>query len=94
MMRVWFISAADAATAPDPNDLSQYAQPGTLTTDHAASSYGQPVIVAEDGTAYGPGDVLDYAGEPKAPRDKAIEAASEAAGFTRTRNYSETDTTY
>ena len=30
---------------------------GTLTTDHAASSYGQPVLVYE-GTAYGPGDVI------------------------------------
>lgn len=25
---------------------------GRLTTDHAASSYGQPVFVADDGTAY------------------------------------------
>jgi hypothetical protein len=30
-----------------------------LTTDHAASSYGQPVLVW-DGVAYGPDDVIDY----------------------------------
>ena len=29
--------------------------PGTLTTDHPASSYGQPVLVI-GGQAYGPGD--------------------------------------
>ena len=29
-----------------------------LSTDHAASSYGIPVIVAANGTAYGIGDVL------------------------------------
>lgn len=29
----------------------------TLTTDHAASSYGMPILVGPDGTAYGP---LDY----------------------------------
>lgn len=29
-----------------------------LTTDHAASSYNQPVLVAPDGTAAGPGDIL------------------------------------
>ena len=29
----------------------------TLTTEHSASSYGQPVLVIE-GEAYGPGDVL------------------------------------
>lgn len=29
------------------------------TTDHAASSYGQPVLVDDEtGTAYGPGDLL------------------------------------
>ena len=31
-----------------------------LTTEHAASSYGQPVLVhRQTGTAYGPGDVLE-----------------------------------
>jgi len=28
-----------------------------LTTAHAASSHGQPVLVAPDGTPYGPGDI-------------------------------------
>jgi hypothetical protein len=31
--------------------------PGRLTTEHAASSYGLPVVVAEDGTAYGCAEV-------------------------------------
>ena len=30
----------------------------TLTTDHAASSYGQPVLVSPDGDAYGTVDLL------------------------------------
>lgn len=28
-----------------------------ITTDHAASSYGQPVLVDPDGNAYGPADI-------------------------------------
>ena len=28
-----------------------------LTTEHAASSHGQPVLVGADGTACGPGDL-------------------------------------
>lgn len=32
---------------------------GRLTTEHAASSYGLPVVVGEDGSAYGTGDVED-----------------------------------
>lgn len=28
-----------------------------ITTDHAASSYGQPVLVSPDGRAFGPGDI-------------------------------------
>lgn len=28
-----------------------------LTTDHAASSYNQPVLVDPDGNAFGPGDI-------------------------------------
>ena len=35
----------------------------TLSTDHASSSYGQPVLVnRHTGTAYGPGDVLQIGG--------------------------------
>lgn len=32
-----------------------------LTTDHAASSHGQPVLVDADNRAYGPADPLDGA---------------------------------
>ena len=31
--------------------------PATLTTAHAASCHGQPVLVARNGQAYGPGDI-------------------------------------
>lgn len=35
-----------------------------LTTDHATSSYGQPVLVGPDGQAYGPKDsVVTYYGD-------------------------------
>jgi hypothetical protein len=45
------------------SDLSKNFRPDAsirciLTTDHSASSYGQPVLVAEDGTAYGASDLL------------------------------------
>ena len=33
---------------------------GHLTTEHSASSYGQPVFVADDGAVYGPGDLNGY----------------------------------
>lgn len=33
----------------------------SLSTDHAASSYGQPVLVAPDGLAFGPADLLSGA---------------------------------
>jgi len=32
---------------------------GRLTTDHAASSYGQPVFVGDDGTAYNWADIVE-----------------------------------
>jgi hypothetical protein len=32
-------------------------EPATLTTDHAASSYGLPVVVTRDGAALGPADL-------------------------------------
>lgn len=31
-------------------------RPVTLTTDHASSSYGRPVVVDADGNAHGPSD--------------------------------------
>ena len=30
---------------------------GRLSTEHAASSYGQPVLALDDGRALGPGDI-------------------------------------
>ena len=30
----------------------------TLTTEHSASSYGRPVLIAPDGTAFGPSDCM------------------------------------
>lgn len=37
--------------------LSGQWQGWRLTTDHAASNYGQPVLVSPSGKAYGPGDI-------------------------------------
>lgn len=34
-----------------------------LTTDHASSSYGLPVMVGQDGNAYGPADQLPWIDE-------------------------------
>jgi hypothetical protein len=34
--------------------------PVTVTTEHAQSSYGQPVIVDSDGHVYGPGDLQGH----------------------------------
>lgn len=45
---------------------------GMLTTEHAAGSYGQPVVVA-GGQAYGPGEVLWIDGGPEV-REKAAAA--------------------
>ena len=37
---------------------------GRLTTEHSASSYGQPVLLPEDGEgAVGPGDLTEFEGE-------------------------------
>lgn len=97
-MKVWFIplSGIDPADEYAHEHIDHYVQPGTLTTDHAESSYGQPVIVGDDGTAYGPGDVYDghWSGDPKAPRDRALETAAAAAGFVRESNSRETEETY
>lgn len=97
-MKVWFIPLDGI----DPDDelasehIDHYVQPGTMTTDHPASSYGQPVIVGENGAAYGPGDIYDgdWSGDMGAPRDRAMEAAAEAAGFNREPNQGETEATY
>lgn len=97
-MHVWFIPLSGI----DPNDeyadehIDHYVQPGTLTAAHTASSYGLPVIIGEDGAAYGPGDIYDggYAGESKATRNVDLEDAATRAGFVREANYGETETTY
>lgn len=47
---------------------------GQLTTDHAASSYGQPVAVI-DGQAYGPGDVRLSAHETWRVKDSVCDNA-------------------
>lgn len=52
-------------------------RPGTLTTNHSASSYGQPVVVI-DGTAHGAGDV---AGIELDDAPDAIVQRARAAGF-------------
>jgi hypothetical protein len=46
-----------------------------LTTEHSASSYGQPVLVNRgSGEAYGPGDVFQpYPSWPYLPASKAVE---------------------
>ena len=41
-----------------------YTQRFELTTEHAAASYGQPVLVdRETGEAYGPADLVEIGGE-------------------------------
>lgn len=97
-MKVWFIPLSGI----DPTDefahehIDHYVQPGTLTAGHPASSYGLPVIVGSDGTAYGPGDVYDgdYSGAGGTPRDHALEEAAARAGYDREPTWGETDDTY
>lgn len=50
---------------------------GRLTTEHASSSYGIPVLVM-DGQAYGPADLLPYWPE------MAMAAAEYVAGWAET----------
>ena len=61
----------------DSSSPDRDSQPETayrVTTDHAASSYGQPVLVAPNGTAYGPGDTLPD-GRPAAEVIGQLQAA-------------------
>ena len=55
-----------------------------LTNEHAASSYGQPVLVNRDtGEAYGPGDVLHaFPSWSDMPAKKAVERMAKANKFT------------
>lgn len=50
-----------------------------LTTEHAASSYGVPVLVSPDGEAYGKGDIVaDDDGNLLSAADVAAEMAERA----------------
>ena len=49
-----------------------------VTTDHAASSYGIPVLVDADGIAYGPGDIQDGTVQAHGPQAEMCRRA----GFT------------
>ena len=49
---------------------------GKLTTEHAVSSYGQPVFVGNDGTAYNWADITDIS--TTAARSKGGKATSQA----------------
>ena len=58
---------------------------GILTTAHAQSSYGMPVIVDTTGQVYGPADILEGKVTVMLPRDAALPPlllAAQAAGFT------------
>lgn len=97
-MKVSFIPIS----AIDPNDeyadehIDHYVRFGELTTDHPSSSYGIPVVVAEDGTPHGPGDTYGghWSGMVGAIRDHALEAAAAAGGWDRQPNQGETTSTY
>ena len=54
-----------------------------LTTDHAASSYGQPVLVYRStGEAYGPGDILKpYPSFDLAPAAYAVRRLAKTANL-------------
>jgi hypothetical protein len=51
---------------------------GRLTTDHAASSYNQPVFVDEDNQAYNWAEIADIA--TTSDRSKGGKSTSEAKG--------------
>ncbi|MBA2708259.1 MAG: hypothetical protein H0U59_10710 [Gemmatimonadaceae bacterium] len=60
---------------------------GRLTSDHAASSYGVPVYVREDGAALGAAEVgpLEMVDEvAREPTIAPVLAAARAAGYTIT----------
>jgi hypothetical protein len=56
---------------------------GVLTTEHAASSYGLPVVVGEDGQVYGPAEVPEINDLHCELSDEAAEliAAARSAGY-------------
>lgn len=67
-------------------DLLDLTRCGVLTTEHAASSHGIPVVVGEDGTAYGPAEIMaalkvDEPQDLEADQVKVLKAARRA-GYT------------
>jgi hypothetical protein len=52
-------------------------EPAMLTTDHAASSYGLPVVVTRDGEVLGPADLADEL----VIEDPIAAGHAEAAGY-------------
>lgn len=60
---------------------------GTLTCDHAASSYGQPVVVTDDGAVLGSADVKGelivacVEGQRLSDEEMALLGAARVAGF-------------
>jgi hypothetical protein len=61
---------------PQRDDQDQPYRPviGYLSTEHAASSYGQPVMVV-DGEAYGPGEIMLW------PSDLVSHVRAREAGY-------------
>lgn len=68
----------------DPSGVKSVQSDATLTTEHPQSSYGQPVVVLPDGSAWGPGDLRDVNGylteDFGAAEARALARAAEA-GF-------------
>ena len=57
----------------------------TLTDEHAASSYGQLVVVDDQGNAHGPGDpATDGTGATCADQVRQVVAATDCIGRLRT----------
>lgn len=54
-----------------------------LTTDHAACSHGQPVLVDPDGNAYGPGDIRRRVYQADLARELGVSPAAVAQRFAR-----------
>lgn len=48
----------------------------TLSTEHAASSYGIPVLVDRNGEAYGPADIIVHGGRAISAADFVREEAA------------------
>lgn len=57
---------------------------GRLTTDHSASSYGQPVFVDDDGQAYNWADIADM--QTTSAQSKGGSAGTDAQNKARAEN--------